>query len=254
MFNDDLIENVFSVTEYAFDAVKLKKITEDMLLEVGVEVLFSSKAVKAKRTENDRVELSVLPMCGTNKNPYVVVTKNVFNCTYAQINGLLHASNIELIPLKHEVTEMCLVQLPEQLLGKSVTVMCGPFFSFMPFPALNLTSLSHVRYTPHSHWYDDPGDYFEPYEYFASMPKKTAFPAMIRDVARYIPILSEAKYERSLWELKTTLPSSEYNDGRPILFRHNHGIPGMTCVMGGKIDNIYDVASELKIVLGESLA
>lgn len=63
---------------------------------------------------------------------------------------------------------------------------------------------------------------------------------MVKDAARYIPILGECRYERSLWEVKTLLPRSETDDSRPILFRANHGIKGFHCIMGGKIDNVYD--------------
>ncbi len=31
------------------------------------------------------------------------------------------------------------------------------------------------------------------------------------------------------------------DDGRPILFKRNHGAPNLTCVIGGKIDNVFDV-------------
>ena len=41
------------------------------------------------------------------------------------------------------------------------------------------------------------------------------------------------------------LPRSESNDSRPILFKPDHGLPGLHNVMGGKIDNVYDVVEEL---------
>jgi hypothetical protein len=68
---------------------------------------------------------------------------------------------------------------------------------------------------------------------------------MLRDAARYLPIVRESAYRGSLWEVKTVLPASEQDDGRPILFRPNHGLPGLTCILGGKIDNVYDVIQEL---------
>ena len=37
------------------------------------------------------------------------------------------------------------------------------------------------------------------------------------------------------------LPRSETNDSRPILFMPNYGLKGFHNVMGGKIDNVYDV-------------
>ena len=73
---------------------------------------------------------------------------------------------------------------------------------------------------------------------------------MVRDAARYLPALADCRYRDSLWEVKTVLPRSEVDDSRPILFRPDHGIPNYHVVMGGKIDNVYDVADELAKRLG----
>ena len=53
--------------------------------------------------------------------------------------------------------------------------------------------------------------------------------------------MPSANYVESLYEIKTVLTKNEQDDGRPILFKQNHGIQNFTCIMGGKIDNIYDV-------------
>ena len=69
---------------------------------------------------------------------------------------------------------------------------------------------------------------------------------MIRDAQRYLPMLRHSRYVDSLWEVKTVLPSSEADDSRPILFRRDDTMPSLTSIMGGKIDNIYDVLEELE--------
>jgi hypothetical protein len=121
-------------------------------------------------------------------------------------------------------------------------MMCGPFFSVMPFPPLGLHTLSHVRYTPHCEWRDVGGaDYRDPYELFRVLRRRTRFPHMIRDVARYLPILAGSRYADSIWEVKTVLPKSEVDDSRPVLYRRDCGLPNLTSLMGGKIDNIYDI-------------
>ncbi|UUZ52767.1 hypothetical protein LP419_26595 [Massilia sp. H-1] len=85
----------------------------------------------------------------------------VFNCTYSGLNQLTGDFPGVRTGLKHEITEMALMQLPPELLNLGVTLMDGPFFSMMPFPARGLHTLSHVRYTPHMHWQDQCGD--DPY-------------------------------------------------------------------------------------------
>ena len=68
---------------------------------------------------------------------------------------------------------------------------------------------------------------------------------MIRDAKRYLPVAGDSTYRQSMWEIKTVLPQSEGDDSRPILYRADHGLPGYACIMGGKLDNIYDVLKEL---------
>ena len=64
---------------------------------------------------------------------------------------------------------------------------------------------------------------------------------MAKDVIRYMPCLSEARYVESLWEVRTVLPRSEADDSRPILFVKDHGLENLTSIVGAKIDNIYDM-------------
>jgi hypothetical protein len=140
-----------------------------------------------------------------------------------------------------------LIDPPEALEGKGVTVMCGPFFSTMPFPAQGKYSLTHVRYTPHTEWQEREGKVgADPYEFLASLELKSAYPKMLADAKRYLPCMEQSRFVESLFEVKTILPLSESDDSRPILYKSNHGgLSGYTCIMGGKLDNVYDVLKEL---------
>ena len=68
---------------------------------------------------------------------------------------------------------------------------------------------------------------------------------MVRDAERYVPALAATRHVDSLWEMKTVLPQSEVDDSRPVLHRTDCGLPGLTCVLGGKIDNVYDMMDSL---------
>ncbi|MNE80747.1 hypothetical protein D3C80_1773470 [compost metagenome] len=70
---------------------------------------------------------------------------------------------------------------------------------------------------------------------------------MVRDVGRYIPAVFEAKHIDSLFEVKTVLVKNEGDDGRPILFERHQDLPGCYSILGGKIDNIYDVLEKLDV-------
>ena len=236
-FNPALIENVFEVPEPAFDAVRLRARLTGDLAAAGVEVRLHTEAVRLEAGGAGLLRVSLTSPTG----PTTATSRRVFNCTYSRLNGLLAASGLPLVPLKHELAEMVLVEPPPMLSAAAVTVMCGPFFSCMPFPARGLHTLSHVRYTPHRSWSDAPGEpWRDPLSVMAALPPSHA-PAMMRDAARYLPALAGCRVVESMWEVKTILPRSEVDDSRPILVRANHGLPGLTCIAGAKVDNIYDL-------------
>ena len=237
-FNPALIEDVFIVRECAFDAAKLRQRLTQALQAAGVEIHWNTEAESVCQHGEQLVV-----HCANQDGSAAVNARRVFNCTYARINQLLAASHLPLIPLKHELAELALVEPPPELEQSGVTVMCGPFFSIMPFPARGLHSLSHVRYTPHCEWYTGDQGYQDPYARFATMEKVSNYLPMIKDAQRYLPLLQHCRYAESIWEIKTVLPRSEADDSRPILLKQDHGLPNLSCVTGAKVDNIYDVLS-----------
>ena len=245
LFDPRLIERVWSAREIAFDAGKLRETMRSRLEAAGIEVNFRCDARKLENIGGGNLRLE----CSTPSGIRTFETPWVFNCTYSGINRLRHASGLPLIPLKHELTEMVLVEPPPELHNISVTIMCGPFFSLMPFPDRKLWTLSHVRYTPHHYWKDDDREpWQDAYEHFNRALKQTNAPLMIRDASRYMPAMERCIQQGSLWEVKTVLPQSELDDGRPILFHRDEQIPGLISIMGGKLDNIYDIPIELEAV------
>ncbi|MFZ5104386.1 FAD-dependent oxidoreductase [Enterobacter roggenkampii] len=244
LVNPNMVNACFSVKEFAFDAFKLRDIMIQRLNSAGTEYYNGFSVEKIQRINNGLLTYVKNVQTGEMEE---FQADHVFNCTYSHLNYLLYNSEIELIPLKHEMTEMCLVKVPEICKNAGFTVMCGPFFSVMPFPSVGLHSFSHVRYTPHYEWYDNPGEkYRDSHLKFNEDEKHSAWRYMVKDAARYMPVLSECRYERSLWEVKTLLPRSETDDSRPILFRSNHGVQGFHCIMGGKIDNVYDAFAAIR--------
>lgn len=239
LFNDALIEQVFTVRECAFDAVKLRALMEEKLRDAKVEVWRNAKAVKVA-PHRDGITVTVEQLGGTTDVP----AAQVLNCTYSHINELLSASHLPCIRLKHELAELALVEVPEPLQNIGITVMCGPFFSCMPFPARGLHTLSHVRYTPHGAWEDTETLSHELRPHLDTRRPASNYRLMLADARRFLPLLGECRHVDSLWEIKTVLPSSEGDDSRPILFRRDCGLKNLHCVMGAKIDNIFDALTE----------
>lgn len=246
-FDTRLIEEVFKVQEYVFNSKTIK----DALLKKHKELktpIHLSETVKSINNVNNHDDLIEVE---TQKATYKA--KFVLNTTYSSINNVNRSSGLPVIPFKHELTEMCLVKVPEELQDKAFTIMCGPFFSLMPFPDKGLFTLSHVRYTPHSEWYDSNDGLRDSHAYLEEVERVSHFPQMIADVRRYMPLANKISYSgESLWEIKTVLPQSEEDDSRPILYKdHYGGIRNYVCIMGGKIDNIYDVFKELRVTYGK---
>lgn len=244
LVNTGLVDGIFQTEEYAFDAKHLAVQMLDRLSRRGVTVETGTEVLRVESARDDANGVTVT-WRGPGGSEHCSVARQVFNCTYSSINEINLRSGLPIIDLKHEWTEMILVDPAPEFIGLGITLMCGPFFSLMPYPADRCYSLSHVRYTPHYSWLEssDRGR-------SESRPFNQHVPSnwnlMIRDAARYVPAVARIKRRSSMWEIKTVLPRSEEDDSRPILFRPHHGIRNYHCIMGGKIDNIYDIVFELE--------
>ena len=240
LFEPRLIEDVFLVEEFVFDATQLALWAERELGECGVNVRLGTRVTEISKGKEDGLRIAMADLRGTAEE---ISCRYVLNCTYSGINQFKGDFQGVGASLKQEIAEMALVEAPPPLKGLGITVMDGPFFSLMPFPARELHTLSHVRYTPHLHWRDEQG--IDPYQKLVQYERATRVERMMRDVGRYLPAMMDAKYVDSLFEVKTVLTKNEGDDGRPILFEKHQELGGCYSVLGGKIDNIYDVLEKL---------
>ncbi len=237
LFAGDTIEAAFACDEFAFDWSVLARHMGNRLDALGIDVRLNTRA-DALEIAPDRATVHL--SSGT-----ALTARFVFNVTYAQTNGLMRDAALPQVALKHEQTEIALVEVPDELAAYGFTIMDGPFFSCMPYPSAGLHSLTHVRYTPHRHWTDATAGKGA-YAVFDDLPQETRQRHMILDAARYVPALAQARYDRSLFEVKTVLAKNERDDGRPILFQRQPARSPVISIMGGKIDNIYDLFDILR--------
>ena len=226
LFDSRRIAGVFECEEFAFNAVLLRGVLAERLARAGVEVHLGARVMSVSR--GDEGPIVRLESGGWLAAPLV------FNATYAGLNRVARRDGGTSLPVKNELTEIALVRVPEALERIGVTVMDGPFFSIMPFPARGLHSLTHVRYTPQTTWLDGNGP-------TTVLPVRSRWLHMKRDAARYMPAVRDVVWERSLHEIKTVLLKNEIDDGRPIFLHPHAERPGFYSVLGGKLDNIYDL-------------
>ena len=221
LFDTSLIEEAYEVRELAFDAETLTQHLSARLGDAGIHVRTGIRA-QVVRMESNWSEIAL--------GDAVARAGYVFNCTYANLDGV----GVPIAAgLKKELAEIALIEPPRDLVGIGVTVMDGPFFSSMPFPTLRCHSLTHVRYTPHEAWTESRRSEFS--------PVKSNAVYMLRDSARFVPSLQHACYLRSIFDVKAVLAAAEVNDGRPILFERHNASPRVISILGAKVDNIYDV-------------
>ena len=241
LFTPNFIEELFLVEEYVFDTEKLRSQIQQQLNQHHIEIFLKTTVKNIHRLPDEKA-LQITCENDIAAAPSIA-TKLIFNCTYSGINQFSGDFIETQSSIKHEIIEMPLIQVPAELQRVGLTIMDGPFFSIMPYPSEGLHTLSHVRYTPHFSWKDQA--HINPYQEFNNYNGKTRVDLMIRDSIRYLPIMARVKYVKSLFGVKTTLINNENDDGRPILFEKFAKLPGFYSILGGKIDNIYDILEKL---------
>ena len=238
-FDRTRIERLFLVEEPAFDSRVLREVLLARIERTGgIDVRTGTRVDRVGGRDGDLEVVS---------GDRVFRAPRVISAVYAGLNALHAASGLPLVDLQQELTEMALVAMPDPIRDAAFTVMDGPFFSIMPFPSRGLHTLSHVRYTPHHRWREVRATTAtEPYAAVREIEHRSNYASMYADVVRYMPAARGMKHRDSIYEAKAVLARSADDDSRPILFRVDHGIRGYTCVLGGKLDNIYDVLTELE--------
>lgn len=234
LFDSRLIEAVFQCDEAAFNALILRDMLSERLERANVDIRFGTEATAIRRRS---AGLVVEIRDGAS-----LTADYVFNATYSRLNHIDTGDETECLPIKNEIAEIALVTPPEPLRHLGITVVDGPFFSIMPFPARNCYSLTHVRYTPQFAWTYRNGPI--PPE-SAILHPQSHWVQMVRDAARYLPCVADTDWLTSLFVTKAVLEKNEIDDGRPIFIHRSHKQDGLFSVMGAKIDNIYDMFAEL---------
>lgn len=247
LFDGDRVEAVFRVKEHSFNAAALREAMRDRLAHARVQVQFRERALRAEPAGDGslRVELA---------SGRWVQARLVLHCAYGELNGLCAASHTPLLDLHQELVEIALLKLPPALQQFGWTIMDGPFCSSLPFPALDARSLYHVRYSVHGSWREGAGmAHQDPPISINERSPRTRVQHMIADGRLFVPQLTHAEHLRSLYIVRTKLPGSARTDSRPILFKPAPGLDGLYHIMGGKLDNVYDLDPFLTRALADHL-
>lgn len=245
LFDMRMIETVFECEEWAFDSQVLAEVLKQRLDAAGIDIRCGTRAEHLQQASG-RVVVQL-------SDGSEVVAKQVFNVTYAEVNTLLKRSGLPEVDLKFELAELVMIDPPEVLGDIGITVMDGAYFSTMPYPPQGCYSLSHVRYTPQIRWQSS--EYpVSPYEVLERAQRPSYARQMIADSQRYLPCMAQSVERGSIFEAKAIPTASKISDSRPIIFHKGHSDSRVTTVLGGKIDNIYDLFSAIRENLPECAA
>lgn len=239
LFTPRHIDAAYVVQEYAFNAIALRRWAHEAIASAGIDLKLG-QTVSDIQSSDEGVQVSI---ASADSSSHSMQARYLFNCTYSGLRAVFASEGRVRATLKHEITEMVLIEPPAELRNIGVTVMDGPFFSCMPFPSRGLHTLSHVRYTPHKQWIEQGSP--DPDAALRHYHKQSHAERMIRDAARLMPGLRHATVRDTLFEVKTVLARNEIDDGRPIYFESVPGIQGAYNILGGKIDNVYDILAKL---------
>lgn len=254
LFDLRQIECVYEVEEPAFNALRLRERLAAELASLPVTFLLGRSVDDVAPLDERTDDLACRLEDGTT-----LAASWVFNCTYANLNHIAQRWRRDRFDLVQQIAEVALIAPPPELAGRGVTVMDGPFFSSLPFPPRGLHSLTHVRYTHHARWSEGevpsdmarhaPDEVLRGYLECGGARGRTRFPWMIRSARRYLPLLGDVELADTLIDIKTLLAGTRVDDARPILFHRDSRLNRLISVLGGKIDNIFDMYSYLDQIL-----
>jgi glycine/D-amino acid oxidase-like deaminating enzyme len=237
LVDHSMIDAIYSVEEYVFNSEVIAAKLSRELDRSNVELRLGSEATIDSYTE-DSVHV--------NLNGSNVEATAVINATYAGID----ACGVPIdYPLRKELAEIAIIMPAPALANYGITIMDGPFFSTLPFPALDAFSLTHVRFTPVSAWHSE--DEALRINYRSGIQPPINAQSMLSDAARFIPAMARSRILGSIYDIKTVVLKREGDDGRPTAVLVSGSSPRIISVLGSKIDTVQDALDAVEKIFSE---
>lgn len=238
LFDMTRIEKAYQVKEEAFNYLELRAWAEDLFGNKKIRMFLGTKVLSVDYQDQK-------PHAHLDSGSKIS-SRYLFNVSYSGIDSIDGLSEETGNQVFHQLTEMPIVQTPLELQSYGITVMDGPFFSLMPYPSISKAStFSHVRYTKRrSNIGTSESKELDKLLDQLKSKGESVFELMRRDAARFSPHMAKLQMIGQIFETKTLLKSSLRADSRPILFL-KHKQPRTYSILGGKIDNVFDMIERL---------
>jgi len=225
--NMDAIDVAVEVEENLFDPHRLKGNLEILLKEAGVTVVLDSEM------DVDDVDPQF---------DFVVVA------TYAALNNTFKNRGEARRTYQYEVCEKIVIEIPEDMHAISTVVMDGPFMSFDPLGDTGYAVMGHVEHAIHSWNVGEEPDVSEIVRPLLNRgiiknPPITNARKFLKEGARFMPKLADAKHVGSMFTIRTVLPRVEDTDARPTIV--NKVDERVISIYSGKIGNSVAAAKDV---------
>jgi hypothetical protein len=233
------IAEVYVTQEVAFNSTQLLILMMEQLAAYDVKIYFSEEVTRVENFELMGKEGARLKLRNGNQKAYDSVILTTYGLDEISSNFEFKANYL------YEVCELVRVEVPMLLRDLAVTVMDGPYWSLTPWPAFENHVLTHVRYTPHGRF----DSFLEAKEYLQQKPISRS-DMILRDAARFMARIAECSVLGSEYTIKTVLRKRDTDDARPVYVQTDNRILSL---LGGKIDNVYEVENVLESFIGRLL-
>lgn len=166
----------------------------------------------------------------------------VVNCSYGDINRLTNTLGHKVNKYQFEYT---IIPIVESSHNMALTVMDGPFLTFLPYGKTQQSLLYHVTHSVIDTVIDTtmPESWRNENNPFTKINHKEVFENMREATINFFPVLKDMKLVDFLHGPRMVMSKCEDTDARPSLV-NNYG-EGYITVFSGKIDHCINVASEV---------
>ncbi|MEP6717130.1 MAG: FAD-dependent oxidoreductase [Terriglobia bacterium] len=218
--------------ESVFDLPGLRALaTSKLMKHPNVELLLNSEVTDGRIDRDGRKRLTTRIGSKTREDEF----DYLINTTYANNNIVSKWFNFPLRRLRFDYCEMVILEIP--MPNICLTVLDGPFCSLVSTGRDNIFILTHVNESVLKSRITADG---LPPEW---SPVRSNSVNLIRQAARYFPVLENARYLESRFGVRTVEAFTEDYDGRPTVVT-DHGF-GCWSVLGGKIGSCVANADEI---------
>lgn len=241
MLDPDQVTICMRTDEAVYDIPAMRKMLRDRVASANNLTLHLNTEAKAGRILPDgRKELTMSGPGGdwTQAYDYVV------NATYANINLYAQWFGFPVEPLRFDLYEMLVLDVPADQL--CVTVIDGPFCSLVGMGTPGRFMLSHIHDSVLKSRVPKDG---RPPDWGKITSNREN---MLKSSRRYMPILDQAKVVESRYATRAVNAFARDFDARPTVVR-DHGF-GCWSVLGGKIltcvSNAREIADAIRADIG----